>query len=375
MKDNGVTGEGLPKLGTAILVNIVNSTGSLPFKNWQESYNENVEPISGETLAEKYLIKARPCWGCTIACGRTVKVVDGPYSLKYSEGPEYETIWAFGNSCGVMDMGAVIKANHYCNEFGLDTISLGSTIACAMELAEKGYIPEEDLQGLNLKFGDASAMVDLVWRTAYQTGIGKYIAMGSAAMAEHYGHPELSMSVKKLEMPAYDARGIKGIGLNYATSNRGGCHVTGYTISPEIVGLPEQIDRLTYEGKEIWVKIFQDFTSAVNSTVNCLFTTFALGAGDFAELLTAITGWEITDGEFLKIGERIYNLERHIMDMLGIKSQDTLPKRLLEEPIPDGPSKGEVNKLDLMLPKYYELRGWTSKGIPTPEKLKELGIE
>ncbi|MBN2157596.1 MAG: aldehyde ferredoxin oxidoreductase family protein [Candidatus Lokiarchaeota archaeon] len=375
MKDNPVTGEGLPKLGTAVLVNVVNSTGSLPLNNWQQAYNENVEPISGETLAEKYLIKALPCWGCTIACGRTVQVLDGPFAVKYSEGPEYESIWALGNSCGVMDLPAIIKANHYCNEFGLDTISVGSSIACAMELAEKGHIPEEDLQGLILKFGDPSAMVDLIWRAAYQTGIGKYIAMGSAKLAEHYGHPELSMSVKSLEMPAYDPRGIKGIGLNYATSNRGGCHVTGYTISPEVIGLPEQIDRLSYEGKEVWVKIFQDFTSGVNSTVNCLFATFALGAGDYAELLTAVTGWDINDGEFLKIGERIYNLERHIMDKLGIKNQDTLPKRLLEEPIPEGPSKGEINKLEKMLGKYYELRGWSDEGIPLPEKLKELGID
>ena len=374
MKDNGVTGEGLPALGTAVLVNVVNSTGSLPMNNWQQSYNENVEPISGETLAEKYLIKPLPCWGCTISCGRTVKVTDGPFAIKYSEGPEYETIWAFGNDCGVMSLPAIIKANHYCNEFGLDTISMGSTIAAAMELTEKGYIPEEDLQGIDLKFGNASAMVDMVWRAAYQTGIGKWIAKGSAAMCEHYGHPELSMSVKKLEMPAYDARGIKGIGLNYATSNRGGCHVTGYTIAPEVVGLPEQIDRLAYEGKEVWVKIFQDFTAAVNSTTNCLFTTFALSAGDFAELLAGVTGWEMTDAEFLKIGERAYNLERHIMEMLGIKGKDTLPKRLLEEPIPEGPSKGEVNELQKMLPAYYKLRGWTEEGIPTPEKLKELDI-
>jgi aldehyde:ferredoxin oxidoreductase len=219
-------------------------------------------------------------------------------------------------------------------------------------------------------------MVDSVWRAAYQTGIGKWLAKGSYAMAEHYGHPELSMSVKKLEMPAYDARGIKGIGLNYATSNRGGCHVTGYTIAPEVVGLPEQIDRLAYEGKEVWVKIFQDFTAAVNSTVNCLFTTFALGAADFAELLAGVTGWEMDDAAFLKIGERIYNIERHIMDLLGIeKLPDNLPKRLLETPIPAGPSKGEIYDLNKMLPAYYKLRGWTEKGLPTPEKLKELGID
>ena len=162
--------------------------------------------------------------------------------------------------------------------------------------------------------------------------------------------------------------------MNRSFANRGGCHVTGYTIAPEVVGLPEQLDRLAYEGKPTWVKIFQDFTCGVNSTVNCLFTTFALGAGDFGDLLSAVTGWEIKDSDVLLIGERIYNFERLIMGKLGVKNQDTLPKRLLEEPLPDGPSKGEVEKLGEMLPEYYKLRGWTSEGIPTHEKLQELGL-
>lgn len=176
-------------------------------------------------------------------------------------------------------------------------------------------------------------------------------------------------------MPAYDPRGIKGIGLNYATANRGGCHVTGYTVSPEVVGLPEQIDRLDYKVKPTWVKIFQDFTAAVNSTVNCLFTTFALGADDFAALMSAVTGWDIKAETVLTVGERTYNLQRVIMEKLGIVGQDFLPKRLSEEPIPEGPSKGEVFKLDEMLQEYYKLRGWDDRGVPKPEKLAELGIK
>ena len=374
LKENGVTGTGLPTYGTAVLVNIINNIGALPFKNWQSAYNEKADMISGETLAKDYLIKNIPCWGCTISCGRAVTVKEGPYKIDYTEGPEYESIWAFGNSCGVMDLAAIIMANHLCNKYGIDTITVGSTIACAMELAEKGYIPAEDYAGIDLKFGSGAGLVESVKLIGLNSGFGKKLALGSRKLAELYGHPELSMSMKGLESPAYDPRAIKGIGLNYATSNRGGCHVTGYTIAPEVVGLPEQLDRLSYEGKAIWVKIFQDFTSTVNSVVNCLFTTFALGAGDFGDLLTTTTGWEIKDSDVLLIGERIYNLERLIMGKLGIKNQDTLPKRLLEEPLPDGPSIGEVEKLGEMLPEYYNLRGWTSEGIPTQEKLLELGL-
>jgi len=290
LRKNHVTGEALPAYGTAILVNIINGVGALPFKNWQTGYNKEADKISGETMSKEYLIKKKACWGCVIACGRVTKVAKGPYQVPYSEGPEYESIWALGNDTGVMDFGAVIKANHICDELGMDPISLGSTIACAMELNEKGYIKEEELQGIDLKFGNAAALVELVEKTAYKDGFGKYLALGSKKLAEKFGAPDLSMTVKGLEMPAYDPRAIKGIGLNYATANRGGCHVTGYTIAPEVVGIPEKIDPLTPDGKAQWVKIFQDLTCVVNSTVNCLFTTFAIGAGDYAELLSSVTG-------------------------------------------------------------------------------------
>lgn len=375
MRKNSVTGEGLPTYGTSILINIINAAGGLPYKNWQTGVNPNADKISGETLAETYLTDRRACWGCTIGCGRVTSVKSGPFQILSSEGPEYESIWALGGSTGVKELDAIVKANHYCDELGLDPISMGSTIAAAMELNERGYIPKEDLQGLDLKFGNAAALVEAVWRTAYRVGFGKYLALGSRRLCEIYGHPELSMSVKGLEMPAYDPRAMKGIGLTYATANRGGCHVTGYTVSPEILGIPEKIDPLTPEGKAKWAKVFQDFTCVVNSAVNCLFVTFALGAKDYAELLSAVTGWDLTEDEILKIGERIYNLERLILNKYGFYGKDdTLPKRLLEEPMPEGPAKGQVVELEKMKEEYYKLRGWVD-GAPTPEKLKELEIE
>ncbi|MET1123681.1 MAG: aldehyde ferredoxin oxidoreductase family protein [Archaeoglobaceae archaeon] len=376
IKQNPVTGEGLPKYGTAVLVNVINSSGGLPFKNWQEAYNERADEISGETLEAKYLRKRVACWGCSIGCGRATEVREGPFKVLNTEGPEYESIWALANDTAAINLEATIKANHLCDELGIDTISMGSTIACAMELYEKGYIRDEDLQGLDLSFGNEAAVVDAVWRTAYKVGIGKYLALGSRRLAEIFGAPELSMSVKGLEMPAYDPRAIKGIGLNYATANRGGCHVSGYTVSAEIVGLPEKIDPLSYD-KAAWVKTFQDFACVVNSAVNCLFTTFALGVEDYAVLLSKVTGWEMSGEELMKIGERIYNLERLILNKYGFDGKDdTLPRRLFDEPLPSGPMKGQVvdpKEFERMKEEYYRLRGWVN-GVPTEEKLKELEI-
>ena len=375
LKNNSVTGEGLPTYGTAVLVNVINTAGAFPYKNWQTGIMPDAEDISGETLTKEYLVRKRACWGCTIGCGRISSVKSGPFQVLTAEGPEYETIWSLGSDCGINDFDAIVKAHHLCNELGLEPISLGSTIAAAMELNEKGYIPEEHLQGWILEFGNAAVIVEATWRTAYRIGFGKYLALGSRKLCELYGHPELSMSVKGLEMPAYDPRGIKGMGLEYATSNRGGCHVTGYTVAPEIVGIPEKIDPLITEGKAQWVKTFQDFVSVVNSTVNCQFTTFALGAKDYAELLSAVTGWDLSEDGILEIGERIYNMERVIMSRLGFDGKDdTLPSRLLKEPLTEGPAKGHVVDLEKMKEEYYKLRGWDN-GIPTPEKLNELEIE
>jgi aldehyde:ferredoxin oxidoreductase len=371
IKENGVTGSGLPAYGTNVLVNIINESGVFPTNNFQESYFDKAEMVSGETMSEKYLIRREACYGCPIACGRYTKADDIE-----TGGPEYETVWAFSADCGVSDMKAVIKANFWCNEMGLDTISAGVTIATAMELYEKGLIKDEELNGLSLKFGDGSSIVEWVKKIGRREGIlGKKMAEGSYRFAESYGHPELSMTIKKQEIPAYDPRGIQGQGLQYATSNRGGCHVRGYLISPEILGLPEKLDRLEIKGKPEWVKIFQDLTAFIDSCGLCLFTSFALNIDDYAEMYTAITGKAHTGAQILELGDRIWNLERVWNLKAGIDpSEDKLPKRLMEDAIPNGPSKGNKSRLAEILPLYYKERGWDEKGIPTAEKLKALGV-
>jgi aldehyde:ferredoxin oxidoreductase len=376
IKENPVTGPkgGLHLYGTAVLVNIVNAHGAYSSRNFQQGNFPEADEQSGERLTATYLTGTTGCWGCPIVCGRKSIVPEGPFSVKYTEGPEYETIFALGSNCGVKELDAVVKANHFCNEFGIDTISMGGTIACAMELVEKGKIPEESLLGLNLKFGDAGAMVESVWRTAYKAGFGADLALGSRKLAEKYQAPEYSINVKGMELPAYDPRAIQGIGLEYATSNRGGDHVYGYTIPAEILGIPKKLDPYSTEGKPEWTIFMQDMVSAINSTVICLFTSFALGLPQYAGMLQAITGMELDPEKLLRIGERITNLERLMNNRYGFnRVQDVLPKRLTTEPTPAGPSKGQVSHVPDMIDKYYELRGWVD-GVPTEEKLRELGI-
>jgi len=363
LKESPTTGQGLPTYGTAVLVNIINQSGIFPTRNFQTGVFEGAEKISGETMKDTILVKNKACHGCPIACGRVTEV-KGKYAGK-GEGPEYETIWAFGAQCGVDNLEAIAKANYLCNELGIDTITMGNTIGCAMELSEKGYLPEEDV-GMKLTFGDADAIVELTKKTAYK---------GSYRLAEKYGHPELSMSVKRQELPAYDPRGVQGHGLEYATSNRGGCHVRGYMISPEILGVPEKLDPLATEGKAGWTKTFQDLTSVVDSCNICLFTTFALGADDLAALLSAATGFDYTTEEVMKAGERIWNMERLYNIRAGFgRNDDTLPERLLKEKMPEGAAKGHVWEKGALLDDYYKVRGWDKDGVPTKEKLRELGL-
>jgi len=372
LKEHGVTGEGLPTYGTAILVNIINSVGSYPYKNFQFGEDPDADMTSGETLIAQDNWKGNTyCHRCTIGCGRGVTRNGGKIG-----GPEYETIWGFAADCGVNDIQAVIEANHQCNEMGVDTISMACTIAAAMELYQRGYIKEADCDGVPLAWGNSEAVYKWVVKVGRNDGeLATLMAQGSYRLCEHYGVPEYSMSVKKLDLPAYDPRGIQGIGLNYATSNRGGCHVNGYTISPEILGVPIEADRKVTEGKAELVKIFQDLTAVIDSAGLCLFTSFALGAPEYAALLSAAMGVELTAEAAMETGERIYNLERVFNKKAGMKAEDdTLPKRFFDEPLETEASKGMVSKLDVMLPEYYELRGWKD-GFPTKETLERLGIK
>ena len=372
-----VGGTGFRLYGSEILMNIINQVGGSPTRNWQDAFFPSADKVSGEALAANQLQRPKGCFSCIISCGRVTKVTNPKYKGE-GEGPEYETAWGFGGDCGVDIFDAGIKANYYCNEYGMDTISMGSTVACAMELFEKGFITLEDTGGIELNFGNADAMVEVVRLTGVGEGFGKKLGLGSYRLAESYGHPELSMTVKKQEMPAYDARAIQGVGLNYATSNRGGCHMRGYTIETEVLGNPvfgPKVDQHTIDGKPQIAINWQNLTAALDATGACQFTTFGIASAELAAMPGPLTGIEYTADDFLKCGDRIWNLERLFNLKAGFTAKDdTLPPRLLKEPIKTGPSKGKVNLLPEMLPEYYRLRGWDEYGVPTPEKLQELGL-
>ena len=373
LKDGEITGAGLSQFGTAILVNVINESGAFPTRNFQEGQFASAEQISGETIAEKILVRPRACVACPIACGRVTKVEDGQFRGR-GEGPEYETIWALGADVGVSDLAAATKANYICNELGMDTITAGATVACAMELFEKGAISEAEV-GRSLRFGDAEALVDMVTRMGHREGFGDVLAEGSARVADRFGHPELFMGAKKQEAPAYDPRGVFGMGLQYATSNRGACHVRGYLISPEILGIPEKFDPHTSEGKAALDIAFQDLTAVVDSSGVCLFVTLSIGGPELLAMLQTATGFDYDLDELLLAGDRIWNLERLFNQRAGFgRKDDTLPPRMLNEPMPAGPAQGKTVPLAEMLTEYYSLRGWDAGGQPTAEKLAALGL-
>ncbi len=374
-------GSTLRDYGTAYVPIVTNEIGILPTRNFQTGVFEGVEGITGKVLREKYLIRPKPCYGCPIACGRKTTLEGSTYEGE-GEGPEYETIASLGSACGLDDMAAITKANYLCNELGMDTISVGVTIACAMELYEKGILPEEDV-GMPLHFGDAEAVIELVERTAYRDGFGDVLAEGSYRMAERYGHPELSITAKKQEFPGYDPRGSKGMGLLYATSNVGASHMAGDLAYMEVFGVPKKIDPLSIERKPWYIKHFEDLFTIIDAAGLCVFlsirylcdNTYDVMPDRLAQLLNLATGAGYTVESLMEAGDRIYTLERLFLNKTGFsRADDTLPKRMLEEPMPDGPAKGHVVELDEMLPEFYELRGWDEDGVPTEEKLAELGL-
>src|SRR5699024_1016284 len=367
-------GEGLPTYGSAILVNIINESGILPVRNFKSSYTEEADKISGETMTEDYLVRKVACFRCPIACGRMIKMPDGTEI----GGPEYETIWSFGADCDVYDYDAINECNFICNEYGFDTISAGATIAAAMELYERGLIKDEEIEadGLSLNWGDAEAVVGWTKKMAIREGFGDKLADGSYRLAEEYGAVEVSMTVKKQELPAYDPRGVQGHGITYAVNNRGGCHIKGYMISPEILGYPEMLDRFSLEGKAAYAKVFHDLAAVIDSIGLCMFSTFGLTLPDYVDMYNAVCGDIYNNETLLQAGSRAWNIEKLFNLREGIdSSHDKLPKRLLEEPVKNGPSKGHVHRLDELLPKYYEVRGWDENGIPIEETLEKLGLE
>ena len=390
LAENGVTGTGLPAMGTQVLMSVINEVGALPTRNHRDSQFEGAKDIGAEAMAtprktdgKKHLVTNQACFGCTIACGRISKMDETHFTIENKPqyrgangGLEYEAAWALGAANGVNDLEALQYANLLCNEEGIDPISFGATVGAVMELYEMGVLTKEQI-GIDAKFGSAQTLAFLAEETIYGRGFGKEIGQGSKRLTAKYGHPELSMSSKGQEFPAYDGRAIQGIGLAYATSNRGGCHLRGYTIASEVLGIPVKTDPLESEGKPDLVKAFQDATAAFDSSGLCIFTTFAWGLQDLSPQMQGACNEDYTIEELAKIGERIWNMEREFNNRAGFTHKDdSLPARLTsaEGACKTGPAKGKFNELATMLPKYYAARGWYAEGRPTAATKERLGL-
>ena len=388
-------GENMNKDGTAGSIPGLNEMGILPTKNFRRGTFEGSEKISGGTMSETILVKRDACFACPIACKRVVRSND-PYEIDESYGgPEYETIASFGSQLMNDNLVAIAKANEVCNKCSIDTISAGMCIAFAMECYEKGILTRKDVDGLDLTWGNADTIIKLVEKIGVRDGIGDLLAEGVMRMAAKIGggSGKFALHIKGMELPMHEPRGKKGLGLSYATSNRGACHLQSYHdtsfeseafaapeigLSPPLVPLPR-----TYLGPEKVKQtiINQDWMSFLNSACFCRFTTYPAGISvrNVAGIVSSITGWDITPSKMLTTGERAWNLCRAFNIREGItRRDDTLPERF-EDPLPDGATKGQSisrEELDQALDLYYQLRGWdVASGIPLREKLEILGLK
>ncbi|MGD0820769.1 MAG: aldehyde ferredoxin oxidoreductase family protein [Desulfomonilia bacterium] len=372
--------------GTAMVLDLVNVKGGLPTRNWQGGVCAYADKINAPAINDKILVGRKACFACPIACGRHVDIKTGKYAIK-GEGPEYESIGTFGSMCDISDIEAITYAHILCNDLGLDTVSAGSTIAFAMECYEKGILKKKDTGGKEILFGNADTMVDLVRSIAARQGIGDLLAEGTRRMAAQLGHgsERFAMNVKGMELPAYDCRATKITGLAYVTANRGGDHITAYIQGPTFLDIPfliveeNTIEDATKENplEAKVVKDMEDALTTFDALGACKFMGMALMADDLLPVINAATGWNLDVAGFRRSGERIFNLARMFNIREGMRRKDdTLPARLLEEPLPDGPAAGLTVDLDPLLDAYYEFRGWDMQtGIPTREKLRELELD
>jgi aldehyde:ferredoxin oxidoreductase len=360
---------GLSVLGTNMLMNATNGIGALPTMNSQTTAWEHAELVSGEYVKENILVNDPTCHACPVACKKEVEVEYRGQKLRM-ESVEYETAWSFGTHSGNSNIASVAWMIDQCNDYGMDAIEMGNCLATYMEVCEKGWNGTD-----KLAWGDHEAMVDLVDQTAKREGLGDVLAEGVARIAEHYGHPEVGMQVRGQSIPAYDPRGLKGMGLGFATSNRGACHLRGYSPASELGVIGLKTDPLAWEGKGELLKLLQDLHAFSDSLDLCKFSAFAEGGEEYAMQYAAVVGIDgFTADDVVKTGERIYNLERYYNKLAGEQpNSDVLPRRFLEEPSKMPGSEGHVCELDQMLEEYYDLRGWV-EGFPTEDKLRELEI-
>jgi aldehyde:ferredoxin oxidoreductase len=372
-------GGSFPRVGTMMALDLTQETGTLPSRNWQENTSQHAVAINADAF-EKHIVRTRACFACPIGCSRDAKATRE--GVEYiTEGPEYETMYAFGSNCDVKEPEVIIAADKLCDEYGVDTISCGGVIAFAMECYEKGLISEKDTGGIDLSFGNGDALLEVIHLIAKREGIGQLLSEGvKMASGKVKGSSEFAVHVKGMELPGYDPRGMKGQSLTYALSDRGGCHLRSNTLRTELLGVPRVIDRYAYEEKAEMVRDLQLNYAVFDSLIACVFGAYAIAVEDYADALSAITGWSVTPKELRLIAERAWNLTRLFNAREGFtRKDDTLPERLFTQPSTKGPSKGQVvdkASFEGMLDEYYDIVGWDRRtGKPTPDKLRELGIE
>lgn len=380
-------------MGTTRLVSSLNAYGMLNTKNHQTGVYKDADMVSGETLARKYNVKNKGCFGCTIPCSRYFKITDGPFKGFHSEGPEFESLAGFTSRILVNDLSLALKAVDLCNRYGMDTIAVSGCVSFAMEIYDRGIITKEDTEGLDLSWGNGEAVLELIEQIKDRRGFGGVLADGSKVAAEKIGKGAIdyAMQVKNSELFLGEPRGIKAYGLGNAVASRGADHLRAEPFfelleDPELgkkrFGIPESALRLSPKGKGLVVNYFEDWCAIVDALEICKNTFVAMEILPFeaaADLLNAALGWEISAQDLQNIGTRINNAERVYNTMCGLKKEDdTLPKRFIEEPMPEecGPTAGSVFELEPMLEEYYSARGWDPEtGVPRLATLKKLNLE
>jgi aldehyde:ferredoxin oxidoreductase len=367
-------------LGTPENVLVLNKLAALPTRNWQSATFEGAEKISGEYLNERLVAKIEACSGCPMRCEHVALVSEGEYKGTPCR-VEYQPTYAFGSCCGVDRLDAIVKSVEQCDLYGLDAISTGVTIAFAMECFERGILSANETEGLELKFGNAEAMIEMIKRMATRSNLGDVLADGVKRASERIGKgsEEFAMHIKGVEMTGYDIRGLKTAALGYAVSRRGACHLRHGAYDPDVKG---RVDRFKAErGRGKMVVDLEDLYCVIDSLILCKFSRGIWNGPyeDMARIYSLVTGMPVEASELRRAGERISNLGRLYNLREGLRrSDDTVPPRVMSLPIPDGVAEGSRvtrKELDLLLDDYYEARGWTRDGVPKPEKLRELGLE
>jgi aldehyde:ferredoxin oxidoreductase len=380
IRDNPFLMDSLSPFGTATSLNLTSNYGIFPVRNWQKGTIEGIDALRPQTMREKFLRRDTACPACPVACSKITAVDSGPFAGAETEGPEYETLYSFGSACDNTSLESIIRADQLCDELGMDTIACGVTIAFAMECFEKGIIGLEDTGNVELRFGNAEAIPEILQKMVKREGIGELLADGVKVASDRLGQgtERFAMHAKGMELGGYDPRGVKGQALVLACGPRGGCHhAGGYVIHAELVS--GNFDRMAIKGKAPLVRMARDLRAVMDSAIYCAFLATAYRLDVAAEMIRAATGWDTDEKELATAGERISNIERMFNVHEGIRREDdTLPLRVLEEPLPDGPSKGSIlgNDFDLMVDEFYDVCGWDKQtGIPTKERLKHLGLD